>query len=91
MNARLFSAFVLDTGDATRLAGPRIGLTVPRAIGKAVTRNRIKRRMREALRFELPEFGPQWDVVVNPRRSALRATFAELQAEVRKLRDRCKP
>src|SRR5580704_6983822 len=36
---------------ATILPGPRLGLTVPRAIGGAVVRNRIKRRLRAAFRL----------------------------------------
>src|SRR5271168_1642852 len=35
--------------------GPRLGFTVPRAFGKAVLRNRVKRRMREALRIRFSE------------------------------------
>lgn len=88
---RLFAAFCLDTSDASRATGARIGFTVPRALGKAVKRNRIKRRMREAIRLELPLIGAQWDIVVNPRRSVLNAPFDEMRTEVRKLVYRCKP
>jgi ribonuclease P protein component len=90
-SSRLFTAFCLDIADPARPPGARIGFTVPRAIGKAVTRNRIKRRMREAFRLDLPMMGPQWDVVVNPRRTVLDAPFDELRDEVRKLISRCKP
>jgi ribonuclease P protein component len=88
---RLFSAFCLDTSDAARVTGARVGFTVPRALGKAVKRNRIKRRMREAIRLDLPMIGPQWDIVVNPRRTVLEAPFDEMRTEVRKLVNRCKP
>src|SRR5580704_12155190 len=37
------------------LPGPRLGLTVPRAIGGAVVRNRIKRRLRAAFRLHRDE------------------------------------
>jgi ribonuclease P protein component len=87
----LFAAFCRDTGDPARPTGARVGLTVPRAIGKAVVRNRIRRRLREALRLDLPLMGPQWDIVLNPRRAVLAASFAELRSEVRKLVNRCKP
>ncbi len=62
----------------------RIGFTVGKALGGAVQRNRIKRRLREAIR--LRGFSPLLaaDVVINPKRSALAADFSELQIEVAK-------
>lgn len=63
--------------------GPRVGLTVPKALGKAVDRNRIKRRLRELLRSALPHLGSlPVDVVLHPKRSVLDAEFAALQREV---------
>jgi ribonuclease P protein component len=88
---RLFAAFCLDTADPARLTGARVGFTVPRAFGKAVKRNRVKRRFREALRLDLTLIGAQWDIVINPRRTALAAPFDEMRSEVRKLVDRCRP
>jgi ribonuclease P protein component len=64
------------------LAGPRIGLTVGRVLGGAIERNRIKRRLREAVRAVLGNFHVPVDVVVNPRKSALDADFRELRNEV---------
>jgi len=69
--------------------GPKIGFTVPRAIGKAVVRNRIRRRVREAVRFHLERLNPQWSIVFNPRRKAFDASLAELRREVEKLFLRC--
>jgi ribonuclease P protein component len=63
-------------------AGARIGLTVPKALGKAVDRNRIKRRMREAVRSALPLLCAPVDVVLHPRRSVITLEFAQLQREV---------
>ncbi len=85
----LFTAFCLAIEDPARRAGPRVGFTVPRALGKAVRRNRIRRRVREAVRLALSEIDRKWDIVINPRRAAFDAPFAALQAEVRKLVNRC--
>lgn len=65
-------------------AGPRIGLTVPKVLGKAVDRNRIKRRLREIVRHELPALGGHpLDLVLHPKRTVLTAEFAALEREVR--------
>lgn len=85
----LFAAFCLENTDPDRPPGPRIGFTVPRAIGKAVVRNRIRRRVREAVRLALAAAGPRWDIVINPRRSAAAAPFEAIQAEIGKLIRRC--
>ena len=66
-----------------------MGLTVPRAVGGAVVRNRLKRRLREAFRLHRGEFGPQWDIVVNPRRAALAATFEEIERALGKVIEKC--
>src|SRR5713226_3814414 len=65
-------------------SGPRIGFTVGRALGGAVQRNRMKRRLREAVRLcGLPgEVGA--DVVINPKKSLLVIDFAEVVNEVRR-------
>jgi ribonuclease P protein component len=62
--------------------GPRIGLTVPKALGKAVDRNRIKRRMREAVRAALPLITSPVDVILHPRRSVIDRDFQLLKREV---------
>ena len=54
-------------------------------MGKAVVRNRIKRRMREAVRLSLAGLTPGWDVVFNPRRGVLDAGFDRLMGEIGRL------
>jgi ribonuclease P protein component len=78
--AYFYTARPADRRSAT--TGPRIGLTVPKALGKAVDRNRIKRRMREAVRHALPLLAAPVDVILHPRRSVLDADFAFLEREV---------
>ena len=62
--------------------GPRIGLTVGKVMGKAVDRNRIKRRMREAVRRNLPSLRTPVDVILHPRRSVIDLEFVTLEREV---------
>jgi ribonuclease P protein component len=63
-------------------SGPRIGLTAGRVLGKAVERNRIKRRMREAVRRNLALLTRNVDLVLHPRRAVLTTPFEVLQEEV---------
>lgn len=61
---------------------PRVGLTVGKVMGKAVDRNRIKRRMREAVRRNIVLLQGPIDVILHPRRSVIDLDFAILDREV---------
>lgn len=65
-------------------AGLRVGFTVGRALGGAVDRNRMKRRLREAVRLSRPLQAPNVDVVINPKKSVLTAEFETLLNEVQR-------
>jgi ribonuclease P protein component len=62
--------------------GLRVGFTVGRALGGAVQRNRMKRRLREAVRMTRPSPGVAADVVINPKKSLLTADFASVLNEL---------
>jgi ribonuclease P protein component len=62
------------------LGATRYGLTVSRRVGRAVVRNRIKRRLREILRRM--KLAPGWDLIVIARRPAAGADFATLGRSV---------
>jgi ribonuclease P protein component len=81
-----FAAFCVREPHAD---GPHIGFTTPRALGKAVVRNRIRRRVREAVRLHLAQLSPEWSIVFNPRRKAMEAPFPELEREIVRLFLRC--
>jgi len=55
---------------------------VSKALGGAVDRNRMRRRMREAIRMVRPVSAPDLDIVMNPKRAVLKAEFAAIAQEV---------
>lgn len=66
---------------------PRLGITVTRRIGNAVTRNRLKRVTREIYRKTLRDVVGREravDLIVNMKRSAVDATYAELERDLGK-------
>jgi len=65
--------------------GPRVGLTVGKVLGKAVDRNRIKRRLRELVRRFAPLIQADLDIILHPRRTVLTMEFTKLSAEVERV------
>ena len=70
-----------DKGDGGSGSGSRVGFTVGKVLGGAVVRNRMKRRLREAVRLHGP-IKASVDVVINPKKSMLTTRFEDLQKEV---------
>ena len=67
---------------AAALTGPRVGLTAGKVLGKSHERNRIKRRVREALGKHFDLLTPGFDLILHPRRIVLTLEFAKLESEI---------
>jgi ribonuclease P protein component len=73
----------IDVDGRTEVArAARVGITVGRALGKATTRNRIKRRVRAAVAENLIRIKRPVDVVINPKKVVQDVDFRELCSEV---------
>ena len=73
------TVFYLEREDGS---GLRVGFTVGRVLGGAVDRNRMKRRLREVVRLRRPNLAAPVDVVINPKKTLLKADFDELLQEI---------
>jgi ribonuclease P protein component len=69
----------------TDLDSTRFGLATGRKLGGAVVRNRVRRRLREALRVMAPSFQPGWDVLIIAKPGAIEAEHAALIGALRRL------
>lgn len=72
LGMRSDATWVVIYGRPNGLNHPRLGLSVSRRVGGAVTRNRLKRLLREAFRLRQRELAVGIDLVVVARPHALR-------------------
>lgn len=63
----------------------RLGITVSTKVGKAVVRNKVRRRIREAYRINESLFKPAFDIVIVSRVRAAGASFHDIEASVLEL------
>jgi ribonuclease P protein component len=70
---------------ANQLPVSRFGFSIKKALGGAVVRNRIRRRIREIVRCHRMEIPAGWDIVIHPKSSVARAEFVELTADLVRL------
>jgi ribonuclease P protein component len=64
--------------DGPRVTSPRVGFVVPRAVGPAVARNRVRRRLRHLLRDRLDRLPAGSRLVVRVLPPAAAASSAQL-------------
>ncbi len=70
---------------ANELPVSRFGFSIKKALGGAVVRNRIRRRIREIVRCHRMEIPAGWDVVIHPKSSVASAEFVALTADLLRL------
>jgi ribonuclease P protein component len=63
----------------------RFGFSIKKALGGAVVRNRIRRRLREIVRCHRQEIPAGWDIVVHPKKSVERAEYLALTKDFLRL------
>ena len=66
----------------------RLGITVSAKLGGAVTRNRVRRRLREVYRLNEEKLTRGWDIVIVARSRAINADFRALEADFLKLSEK---
>jgi ribonuclease P protein component len=80
-SSREFAVFLRPNG----LELTRFGWSIKKALGGAVKRNRMRRRIREIIRLNRQEIAPGWDIVIHPRSTVATANFSALSEELVKL------
>jgi ribonuclease P protein component len=76
-----FTVFLKANG----LPQSRFGFSIKRALGGAVVRNRMRRRMREVVRLHRQEISAGWDFVIHPKANVEHAAFAALESDLVRL------
>jgi len=70
---------------ANELPQSRFGVSIKKALGGAVVRNRIRRRLREIVRRHRAEIPVGWDIVIHPKSAVANAPFGALTSDLLRL------
>jgi ribonuclease P protein component len=70
---------------ANQMPQSRFGFSIKKALGGAVVRNRMRRRIREIVRCHRQEIPAGWDIIIHPKSAIARAPFAALTADLLRL------
>ncbi len=73
-----FTVFVRASGQPIS----RFGFSIKKALGGAVVRNRMRRRLREIVRCHRQEITTGWDIVIHPKQSVATAPMPALTADL---------
>jgi ribonuclease P protein component len=76
-----FTLFVRASGQPIS----RFGFSIKKALGGAVVRNRMRRRLREIVRCHRQEIALGWDIVIHPKQSVATASMPALTADLLRL------
>lgn len=63
---------------------PRVGISVPNSVGKAVVRNKVRRRIRAAMRTLISDIRPS-QFVISAKSGAENMTYAQIESTLREL------
>ena len=70
---------------ANELPLSRFGFSIKKALGGAVVRNRMRRRLRELVRCHRQEIPAGWDIVIHPKSSVAQTSLAALTQDLLRL------
>ncbi len=76
-----FTVFVCASGQPLS----RFGFSIKKALGGAVVRNRMRRRLREMVRCHRQEIPTGWDIIIHPKNSVATAPLPALTADFLRL------
>ena len=70
---------------ASKTKNIKVGLAVTKKIGHAVVRNRVRRRLREVIKSQIPNLKQTFNIIIVARENITSASFEKLSIEFTKL------